>query len=538
MREILYRMAAGLAVLLVLAGCGSDGISGPQSDDDPPVKRDVGVLEAVLEADSTLGPPHYPTSLRAVCTTNGGQATITSAVLVGPFADSEGFRMEDTDRGEVGDTLSIVVSRPGQALLTCQSSVGHTERAAISFDGFKPEADLYAVSGTEIFVFEEATIDLSDHIQWADSVFFEPMRLPPPSVEARIEHDASTGRTLIHVRPTEGPGNTTLHIQVENGFGTVKDGFTFRAVYPPGLSVRAEDWIDSRTDVPARVTFLDAAGHSMRGADFEDDDEPLFFEHRSFPAPISRVAAEPVSGEYFPRDVPFTQRPDEFQYLSIPLLPKAPCRSLFAGDPDPLASCLDMTSRLMFSPLYPEDPLEGFHQDTINRAFFLIVHQETGSTIPGEWVAAVRAAADVWEQAGVYMEYPLVTHAIGVNADVGRVVTDALGRWVAASPGIVLYVADTRPGARVELNFLTNEEEVRSVVVLLPVNDPPSQWQEELELARIRSEYALADDPEFFSWDRGRQARFLAEWGSRLSENWRTNLEIPPGSLLDEVFPR
>ena len=534
MRSYLLRSAVFLFLLMTfVTACDSDSMSGSSDEQEIPEEPAIGELTAVLEADTTFGPPHYQTALRAVCTTNGGTATIAKAELVGPFDDSPGFELLDTGSRSVGDTLSITVSKPGRAQLTCQSDVGHTDFASLSFGGLEPEIDLSAFQNVEMLVDEESVIELTDFMTYADTLYMVDDN-PRPDLELRIEQDSTTGKTRVYFLPTAVRGWLGIEFNAENGFGTAQDYIRFRSRRPAGFSIWVQDWFDSM-DVAARLSILDTDGQAMLERDVDGDE--VFFDYREFSSPIAGIRVEPLDPEYFPREVSVSTDMVESKGVKVPILTLAPCLSLLSLESDPEAQCLNMTRGLMFSSFYPEDALQGFHNDGLVCPYFLMVDRETDAVIPGIWVAAVRAAGTVWEDLGIHMEYP-VTSQNQFHAGNGRTATDDLGRRVAAGPGTILYVPDQRPGAGLTVNYLTNGEEVRSALVFLPVHDDPARWTEQLEMVRIQTEYALASDEQFMGWTRERQGAFLREWIVHLHDYRGTNRGIPPGAAMEDVFPR
>lgn len=535
-----YRSCAGFAMLMLvlsaflsLSGCREDPVTGPDILVEVE-RRNVGELQAILEADSTFGPPHYPSTLRAVCTTNGGDIPIASAHLVGPFTDSAGFHLLDTGLAEAGDTLSITVSQPGQAQLTCTNEVGHSHISTLDFGGISPELDLNPLGELQIEVFEEARFEITDFVHFADSLYIDEPFVPA-GLDIEFEVDQTTHRVWVTLLASTSMSSEAIRIRAINGFGTDRGNLRFTAEHAPSIELTVTSW-DGRSPLRSRVSVLDALGNVMRDKVLEEGLDMLLV--KDLPAPIASFEADVLSPGYFRRHMDFTSNGNNVQYVTIPVIPTAPCISLFNHEADPVASCVEMTRRLMFSPFYPGDPLEGFHGPLGGRSYFLMVHQETGATISAAWVVAVREAAQRWTNIGVHMEYPVATHGVGSNRErYGRVAYDGLGRLIATTPGAILYVADKSADAELRVNFITNGEEVTSALILLPVNDDPAEWTEELEWVRIQTEYTLARDEEFMTLDREWQNRFIKEWATLLHQHDRSNTAIAPGSSLEVVFP-
>jgi len=491
-----------LSLITILAACDSDAIR----DSKDPIEHEPlppGVLEAILEADSTLGPPGYVATLRSACTTNGGSATIEEARLAGPFADSPGYLVRETGRTEVVDTMSLAIRRPGRVLLTCVSSIGERAFAQLDFDGFVPEMNLDPLHATLTRVEEETIIDLTDYIRWADNVGVEP---PHPAYEMDVEIDRNEERTLLRVRPRKENGTFTLEVHAGNAFGSVQDNLLLNITYPPGLVMHSVDWMTGNA-LPTRVEALDESGQTLAVDTLATGNG--FFDFREFDAPMAGLRIEAEG--YFTRVMPFMpDNADRRTDLTLPVLPKASCLETFSDAPDPEAACLDVTRQMLFQPLDPFSLLEGYRMWPWSPGGgMLYSHATSGATLPAAWAVAARESAARWRDLGITM-----ASAGRFSADVSGATAarDVSGRWTTNVRGIQLFVPDNHDDAELAIYFREGSEGLHSAVIALPVLESVDAWFSRFEAIRLRAQLAVGTSSAFEFWEPVRQNRFLTDW--------------------------
>ena len=526
-----------LLLCLLAGGCDSNSVldtdAPPQDIPSPP-----GILEAILEADSTLGPPNYSALLRAVCTTNGGTATISEASLVGPLTNSAGFIMQDTGRGEVGDTLSVVITQPGRALLRCTSSIGEMAFAQLSFNGHEPHINLDPLHATLTRVHNETVIELTDHIQWADSIWVDSV---PVDVVVNVERNPISGSIWLRVTPSYERGTYDVSVHASNNFGTNSDQLLLNATYPPGLVLRSVDWTTDEL-LPSRIAVKDASGRVMATVTVAAGEGFLDFMHLQ--APIAFLEAEREG--YFTRNMPFTSvHTDRRVDVDIPLLPHAPCMDLFTSESDPLSECLAVTREMLFSTLDPNVSvaLEGYRKWPYKPSAGLVfTHHESGARLPSAWAVAVRESANRWRSEGIEVAVASSFTSNVYQLDVER---DDAGRWTTSRKAFQVFVPDNSDGAELMVHFREGVDGLHSTVVALPVQEPVDSLFSKLEAIRIRTQLALGTSQVFTSWSVEKQNRFLTNWMLPIrARDWdgytyrnEDQYGFDAGMLFEDAFP-
>ena len=488
--------------MLWISGCDSGPALDPESRVDPELKQ-PGTLEAILEADSTLGPPYYTATLRSICTTNGGAATIDEVKRSGPFPESSGYLLRETGLHEVADTTLLVIDRPGRVLLSCISSSGDEASAQLDFDGFAPQMNLDPLHATLTRVEEETIIDLTDRIRWADNVG---VVLPQPAYELDVEIDRNEDRTWLRVRPARENGTVTLEVYAENAFGRVRDNLLLNVTYPPGLVLRAVDWMTDGA-LPSRVAALDENGRVLAVDTLISGNG--FIDFHVFDATMVAIRVE--SDGYFTRTMQFTpDHTDRRVDLTVPVLSRTYCRDAFSDVPDPVSTCLDVTRQLLFKPLDPFSTLDGYRMwPWPPSGGMLYSHAASGATLPAAWAVAARESASQWRDLGITM---VSASRFMAGVTEATALRDENGRWTTNVEMLQLFVPDNHDGAELTAHFREGPDGLHSAVISLPVRESADDLFSRLEAIRLRAQLAVGTSPLFESWGADRQNRFLSEW--------------------------